>query len=987
MLSSRTSALAIAAVLMTGPAFAQDSDAGNGAAQAVAPELLEEVIVTGSRLARSPRAASVPIAAVTAENFKLAGALNAEDLLNTMPQFVPATTAASNSLASATGTGAATLDLRGLGSTRNLVLVNGRRFVFFDSTQVTNINAIPSALIERTEVVTGGASAVYGSDAIAGVVNFILRDDFEGLEARAQGNLNSRGDGFAGDVTVTAGGNFANDRGNAVISVNYFNRDPIDVSAREFSTSVIGDVAVPGEAQRILGVGGSSFVPNGRFAGIPFSADALAARPGLADALAAAGLSGLGGDGFIPGDDGMSVSPFARPDDLFNYAQDNFLQVPQERWSINAMAHYDLTENVTGYMEGHFSNNQTEVRFASSFINATMPFEVNNPFLSPEMQNVLSIVDSFETGAAGNDGLVNLNPNRRMIEAGPRRNIDNRDAWRVVVGLRGDLPDMSDSFMRNVAFDVYYSFARTENTQTQIGNISLSAFREGVLSGSGGPNGAPLVNPFGPNISQAALDVIAVDSVNVDVTQLQVAAASMTADAFELPAGMVRTSFGAEWRSSSVNFNPDRLLEIGDVAGFNPITATNGSIEVWELFAEVRVPIVTDAAFAESLELNGAVRFSDYDLDNVGSVLTYLGGVDWRVNSQFAFGGQFQRAIRAPNVGEAFGGQRQFPVNATDPCALATAATNTTIRDLCIASGVPAGLVGDPSVRPNPEIPGLFGGNPDLQEETSDTITFGAILTPDFAPRLRISLDYFDITVKDAIAPFAGGVNNILDLCFVQIQDINSPACQAVGRNPANGVIQSPFLVNAANANIGRIKTSGLDLQVNYSLDADWGLFGNSSVFDFSVNGTWVNTFKQTPIADLPERVDDCLGLFGPTCGEPKAELRTTSRVTWNTGKLSLSARHRWIDGTQLDRVQLPIRRGDAPPAAIPAVTSFSSEHYVDLSFTYEMSEMVSMWGGINNVFDNGPPILGANQRRANTFPDTFDAFGTQFFLGTSFSF
>ncbi|GAK32723.1 TonB-dependent receptor [Iodidimonas nitroreducens] len=985
MLKTSASALAIAIVSATG--------SGTVYAQTQANEttgeetVIEEIVVTGSRLARSARSASVPIAAVTEQNYKLAGALNAEDLLNTMPQFVPATTAASNSLASATGTGAATLDLRGLGATRNLVLVNGRRFVFFDGSQVTNINAIPTALIERTEVVTGGSSAVYGSDAIAGVVNFILRDDFEGIEARAQGNLNSRGDGFTNDITLTAGGNFADGRGNAVISVNYFKRDPILTDERSFSDGVLGDVTIPGQAQRELGVGGSSFVPNGRFSGLPFTDAALAARPGLAEALAAANLSGLGADGFIPGNQGQSVRPFARPDDLFDYSADNFLQVPQERWSINSMAHYDLNDHATGYLEGHFSNNRTTVGFASSFINASMPFEVDNPFLSPELRNVLSIVDSFEAGAAANDGLVALNPNRRLSEVGPRRNEDNRDAWRVVVGLRGDLPDLGDSVLKNIDYDLYYSFARTENTQTQIGNVSLSAFREGVLSGSGGPDGAPIVNPFGPNINQAGIDFIAVDSVNIDVTELQVASANLTADLFELPAGVVRTSFGAEWRSSSVNFNPDRLLEIGDVAGFNPITATAGSIEVWELFAEARIPILRDAPLIESLDLNSAVRYSDYDLDNVGAVWTYLGGVDWRVNGQIAFGGQFQRAIRAPNVGEAFGGQRQFPVNATDPCATAAAATDAALRDLCIASGVPANLVGNAAVRPNPEIPGLFGGNPDLEEERSDTITFGAILTPDFAPGLRISLDYFDIEVKDAISPFAGGVNNILDLCFNQIRDINSPACQAIARNPENGIIQSPFLVNAANANIGRLETSGVDLQVTYSLAANWGLFGHDSSFDVSLNGTWTDSFKQTPIADLPDNVDDCLGLFGPTCGEPKAEFRTTSRVTWTSGKIGLSARHRWIDGTGLDVVNLPLRRGEAAPAVLPAVTRFGSEHYLDLSFTYDLSERINLWGGANNVLDNGPPLLGANQRRANTFPDTFDAFGTQFFLGASVAF
>ncbi|MET4133631.1 iron complex outermembrane receptor protein [Porphyrobacter sp. MBR-155] len=972
-----SSTIALAVAFAAQPAMAQD--AGEQAAE----ESTNVIMVTGSRIGRERQSASVPIVSVQAQDLQLAGTINSEDLLNTLPQFVPATTSGSNSLASATGTGAATLDLRGLGASRNLVLVNGRRYVFFDATQVTNINAIPAALIERVEVVTGGASAVYGSDAIAGVVNYILRDDFEGVEARGQYNLDSRGDGGIVDVTLTAGTNFGGDRGNITVSANYADRKAIGTEDRAFSRQVLTDIAVNGVDQ--LGPGGSSFVPNGRFSGLPSTTAAIAAIPGLAAAYAAAGLTGIGANGFIPDDSGLNVRPYIGPNaaganDAFNFLENNFLRFPQERWGVTALAHYDLTDGVTAFVEGAFTNNKTVLGFASSFINASMPIEVNNPFIGAPLANVLQVIDQNQTGAAANDGLVNLTINRRLQEVGPRRNFDDRDAWRVLGGLRGEIAGGENAFS-DLRWEAYYSYARSKNTQLQMGNVSLSKFREGILSGPGGA--APLVNPFGPNISQAGIDFISVESTNIDITDLHVVAGNLSGTLFSLPAGPVGFSVGGEYRSSSANFRPDALLAAGDIAGFNPITATKGSIDVWELFGEVRVPLLTDVAFARELAVNAAFRYSDYDLEQVGGVWTYQGGLDWQVSSDLAFGGQYQRAIRAPNVGEAFGGNRTFPVAATDPCARAAAATDTILRDLCIANGVPAALVGNAAVQPNDQIPGVLGGNANLREEKSDTYTFGVIVTPSFIPRLRLSIDYYDISLKGAISPLAGGVNSILDLCFNQIRNPDSVACQAVSRNPTSGIIDTQFPVFALNENIGRLETSGIDVQVNYRIET-----GGGSRLDLNVAGGWVDEFTITPVQDLADNQNFCIGLFGPTCGEPKFEFKTTSRATWSTDRLSLSVRHRWIDAVTVEDLQLANRRGGTSPApSTVAVQRITAQNYVDLSFTYDLNEAINLWGGVNNVLDNGPPLLGTRQERNNTWPDTYDAIGTEFFVGVSAKF
>jgi outer membrane receptor protein involved in Fe transport len=391
---------------------------------------IEEIVITGSRIRTGRQAPSIPIDTVTADDLKLSGFQNVEEVLNNMPQFVPSRTASTNSTADPNATGAATLDLRGLGGQRSLVLVNGRRYMFFDGSQRTDINNIPSSLVERVEVVTGGASAVYGSDAVGGVVNFILKDDFEGVELRSQFNQTSEGDGNVTDISLTVGGNFADDKGNAVVVFNYLDRDPIMTTDRAFSSSVLRDVT-DANGNRVLGAGGSTFIPNGRFLGVPSSDEDIAAIPGLDDALDAAGLSDLDTNGFIMDDAGTGQRPFVLPDDFYNYTLDNFLRIPQERYNLTMLADYDVSENATIFFEGAYSHNQTTTGFAPAFINESLPIEVNNPYIGQELRDVFALLDADGTAGPADDGLVNLTVRRRLVEVGPRRNEDTRNAFRA----------------------------------------------------------------------------------------------------------------------------------------------------------------------------------------------------------------------------------------------------------------------------------------------------------------------------------------------------------------------------------------------------------------------------------------------------------------------------------------------------------------------------------------------------------------------------
>ena len=1009
------------------PAYAESENADSE------EDVIESIVVTGSRIKRTGLEGSTPVTVVSALDIQLSGVSTIEDMLNSLPQFVPSAEGTSRS--NDPGTGQALLDLRGFGPTRNLVLVNGRRYTISDTLQRTDINTIPAALVARTEIVTGGSSAVYGSDAITGVVNFIMRDDFEGIEMGWLTRLDSRDGTPTHDFNVTMGSNLADGKGNVVLSVNYLKRDPLLQGSRDFSRFAQND-STDGNGNPILVNGGSGFVPNSRLTGIPSGAALdVRGREDLSAALTAAGLGQLGGIGFLPDDSGMNARPFVVPDDLFNFAPDNFLQVPLERWSVSAFSHYDFHEKATGYMEASFSSNRSVREQAPSPMNGNILLAVDNPFLSTQMQEVLRQLDLQEGRVIGRvalpdgtvidpgevcryggtdanvcdssqgllvtnvvngassltttpgDGLAVLSIARRLEEAGPRLLKDNRNAWRVALGMRGDIGDLSDTAFRNLSYDVYYSFARTENTSRTEGVPSRSGFQSILLPGSA-PDGGTLGNIFGPNLSEAAVQAFRIGATSITTSQLQVAAGSISGDLFDLPAGPLAASFGLEWRSATAGFTPDEFLGSGDVAGFGPQSSTSGNVNVKEFFGEVRVPLLKDLPFMQSLTANGAFRVSDYNIDNVGTVWTYLGGVDWRVSPDFALRGQFQRAIRAPSVGELFDDQTETAFGATDPCSLASAATDPKVNELCVQTGVPVSLVGNPSVQPNTQVTALVGGNPNLSAESSDTFTFGTIITPEAIPGLVITVDYFNIKLTGAIDQLAGGASNALNLCFNIIQDIDSAACQSVVRNPVNGEITTPFNMLLFNVNIGKLQTKGIDFSVRYTLDADFGLLSDSSSFNFSLNGTWLDEFNVTPVQELPDRVNFCAGAFGNSCGTPKPKVKLVSRLTWNTGPLVLSLRHRYIGPVADDKVLIPERLGiDGPSASDIVNPRFGAEHYIDLSFTYDVMEHVQLQGGVNNVFDNTPPITGGSASQANTFPSVYDVLGTEFFFGAKVRF
>jgi iron complex outermembrane receptor protein len=1016
----RTSELVLAslALIGTGPV-------GLAQEQSTTPEEGEVIVVTGSRIARDVTDASTPLAIISAEDIKLSGSPTVDKVLGDSPQFVQATNggATANQVPAGSAAGASYANLRGFGPTRSLTLVNGRRFAIFGPEQVTDLNTIPTALIERTEIVTGGSSAVYGSDAITGVINFITKKDFEGVQVGGQYGVDSSTSTPTYNADLTLGGNFAEGRGNAVVSLGYYKREgftraergdwaelPIAegcVTAASYSNSLVG-TANGSSAANCAGSGGkmgfifsgSGDIPNGRFVLSP----AQLANANVQTALTNAGLAGIGSNGFTFNDTGTTQRLTQRPADDFNLTQFNYLQVPQERWMLNAFTHYDFAPQASGYVEFHFSNNTVDQQLTQSNINGDFLLNVNNPYLDANMRALLVQLDAAETGprtlpqgsasytTTPNDGLAILTAGRRLVELPFRHNVDDHNVWRAALGMKGELGDVSDKFLRNLNYDVYYTFARSEDSSRQEGAASRSRYAAGLLSVGGA---APVLDIFGQNISQAGIDAVSIASTNVTNAEQKVIAATIGGEAFDLPAGAVDFSVGVEWRSAEAQYIPDQYLRSGDVIGFNPGLPTGGKVTSKDYFAELRIPVLADIPAVKDLSVNGAFRSSDYDLDGVGRVSTYLYGLDWRLNSSVGFRGQFQRAIRAPNIADLYGGLQLNFNTLTDPCSSRNTATRTAaVAALCIATGVPSGSEFTAGVQPDNIIPTRSGGNAALQEESSDTRTVGVVFTPSFVDSLQVTIDYFDISLDGAIAQLGGGAQNTLNLCYFTVQDANSDFCQAVHRNPASGAITVPYSLDVLQANIGALETSGIDLNVHYGFDLGFG-FGGASHFDIGSAWTHTDEFTVTPMQATPLNKNRCVGAYGSTCGEPIPQNKGVTRITWTSGDLGVSLRHRFIDSVTTDRYLLALRNAqaadnqagiDAAKAAYPTYTNpkLPSKNYFDLSVTYDLGDKAEIYAGVNNVFDADPPIVAGFGGYGNTFPATYDYAGMSFFLGVN---
>jgi len=959
MFNRKTKASLLASSVIFGSLIATPAVAQDDPTMEPASAEPDRIVVTGSRIARQNVDTAAPVAVVDSEEFQLTGTVNVENVINTLPQVVPGTTSFSNN----PGNGTASLNLRGLGATRTLLLVNGRRWMFYDANQITDLNTIPQFLLESVDVVTGGASAVYGSDALAGVVNFRLRD-LDGAELGGQYSITDRGDGDRYQVHGAIGTDFADGRGNVTVYGEYYDRQDIFQGDRTFSNFALGGSPLQQLGSSLPPETRLTYQGDGDVTGTSFEAN---------NNLAIFGSPG-------------SLRAYETPRDLYNYAPVNYLQLPQERYMLGGYGSFEVAEALQLYTEVSYVNNRVDSELAPTpiLVNTTLDIDslVANGFIDAATEAEFRQLDASETGADLNDGTVAVQVRRRLQEAGGRRNLDERNAFRIVAGARGDIT----SFL---SYDTYYMYSRTRNANIQQGNASVSRFTA-AINGTADTQ----INIFGRDtLTPDMVDQFRIQAQNGDISDLQVVSGVLSGTFGDFALGAAEPigfAVGTEYREVNARFIPDEFLASGDVAGFNAGQPTEGGYNVQEVFGELNIPFETENGMR--IELSGAARYSDYSIDLVGGVWTYAGGVEFSPIDDITFRGQYQRAVRAPNVNELFQGTAIGFPGANDPCAgdggAGNAATPTgALLALCLANGVPAGNIGNnPVLQPDGQIAALFGGNANLSEETSDSYTFGVVLQPTAIPGFTLTADYFNITVDDAITTIS--LQQALDICFNDVQDLSAVQCETfLGTRDAQGAFSRANPPALGGANIASLEVSGIDLQLAYGMDLGFSLLGNgASDLNLSLLATWTETANTSPDQSDPTNIDTCAGEFGLTCGEPTPSFKWTGRASYVDGPLTFSSRWRHLSAVDDD-------------AGGNFVDRIGAYDLIDLTLSYDFMETVTFTVGVNNLFDTLPttPVFDANgvvtndtntlllgdfnnAEQSNTYPSTYDVLGRDFF-------
>lgn len=993
-----SAATLLVSMAMTSTALAQEQE------QEAADEI-EQIIVTGSRLGISPTEAVAPVQIIGADDIDISGATNIQELLLENPAFGTPALSRTNSAFLTSGTGVATVDLRDLGSDRTLVLINGRRVVSgLPGSSIVDLNMIPSQFVERVDILTGGASSLYGSDAISGVVNFIYKDDFEGVEAGVQYGLTDHWDDKTFQADLTMGGNFDDDRGNIMVHLGYTDQTGVLSSQRE-NTQVddfslfrfTGDPADFGvESEPFF----SSGPPQGRFdvAGTGGSGDDFTydANGVLRPCFSTNG-------GIAPDTCGAFAGQEIGPDG-FNRQAFRTLAVPVERYLFAARGHYDLTENVTVFMEGTYSSTSSSRQIEPFFFSSEdvypdsggrVPIETDiggvlfvNPIVPDEI-----VAASTDTDG---DGLRDIGFIRRIVEFGPRQGGTSRDTYRFVVGLNGTV--MEDRFN----WDLSYNYGTTKENQFSTGQPNVVSFREafkGVLDVNDEDNdgqtddvvcadptareqGCIPVNIFGVNsITEEALGYLeAGQSFQTNINQY-VVNGNINGDLFELPGGAVAAAAGFEYRKETSVEELDALTNAGLNAG-NALPDTSGEFDVIEGYFEARVPLLSDLPMAEILAVGGAVRVADYS--TVGTVTSWNINAEWAPIEDIRFRATYAESVRAPNVGELFTGPSQtFPPGLSDPCEGVMASGGGTLGDVCRASaGVLDNIANNGGVftLTQPDTQGISGfnsGNPDLGEEKSESITIGAVITPTSIEALSgftFTIDYFDIKVEDAITQPPRQF--ILDQCY----NFNvTEFCDLITRRPTSTAVNSAGSIEFVDAqlfNSGGLQVEGIDVTATYSTDVDF-LGSFSGALDAKISYTHLFEGYSIPVPGA-ER-DPFAGEIGT------ADNKFTSNLRYTVDDLRLNLTGTYIGKSAEDDQFLAAF--DLEPNDI----TVGAEFYLDLNVNYTLTENVDVYVGVDNVLGNDAPAIlsgtSFNITGHDTAADVYNDLGRKLYAGARFRF
>jgi len=944
-------------------AHAQDVEADDEQA------VQETVIVTGTRITNPNLAQASQIQVIGVEEINLRQVNSVEELVRDLPGIVPSIGPGVNNGQN----GAQQVNLRGIGANRNLVLLNGRRIVPFGLAATTDTNNIPAGLIERVDIVTGGASTVYGADAVSGVVNFVTKQDFEGVEFQGSYRTTEEGDGEVWRGEVLLGANFDDGRGNAVFSVGYQDADPILQGDRSFSEFVIDS----GDGSQGGSINSAPLVIT--------TGDAINGTVVTNDQLNPA--TGLFEDMVVP----------------FNFAPLNLLQTPVERFNLYGAATYEISPLIEVFGESFFTNSTVEQNLApSAAFNTNVDIPLSNPFLADATRdqlcelNGISAADCLaadgvtDPNAAGFQS-INANIRRRFVEVGPRRQVFESDVFNFSGGLRGELYgwgwELSGQYGESTQVTTTSGFGLAANLQQALFAVDETT----CVDPSGGCTPINIFGDIGTLTPEsfAFLDATAATTVNSSLGGAQLTVTGDLGETFKSPFAneQIGIATGLEYRRFSANSSGDFLSQqqgaLLGAGGADP--SISGSFDVFEGYLEVIAPVLSDLPYVKDLTLEGGVRVADYSTS--GTNASWKIGGSYEPIEGYKFRSVFQRAVRSANIGELFSPVQGGLGNlATDPCAGAIDPASQ-LAAICIQQGAPAALIGQIGQPAASQVSITFGGNPDLQVEEADTFTAGFVITPPQVPNLIFTLDYFNIHVADAISNPAE--QDIIDDCF----GAGNPgltfnaACAGITRNTLDGSLNVDASVIGGIplplSNVGDINTDGIDLSVSYAHDLD--TYGDLA-YTFNTTYTFGNSFQATPTA-----VDrDCAGFFSTNCGNLQAEVQFTQRLSYNYKNYTVSARHRFISSTNIE--PLAEFGTDGTPNFLPEFTSIGNENYVDLSLQGRFFDTTVLSLTIDNLFDNDPPEVGSDVgttafNTGNTFPTVFDARGRTYTFGVNVRF
>jgi outer membrane receptor protein involved in Fe transport len=950
-------------------AMAQDTD-----------DALEEITVTGTRIARQDYSSASPISTVEAELFSNTGAPTIETVLNTLPQFVPSITSTSNNPSNG---GQANVALRGLEAKRTLVLLDGRRIVPSNPTGVVDLNLIPASIIESVEVITGGASAVYGSDAIAGVVNIKTRQ-FVGLEVTGGYGETGESDGQRTSLGITGGLESSDGRGYAWGSFNWADRDGVLQGDREFS-----NVAVDWDGDSFEPLG-SSTIRQGRWDALTSNLPSQAALdtyfasvPGYVPGDAAPGHNyGFNPDGSFfdvkpvinfTGDANEPLQPVNPASYTYNYAPPNYLELPLERKSFFGRAGFEISDNTEAYAQAMWADYSADQALAST--------PATGIYVSPTNPNLGAAEQALL--ASRPDPTAPFRYRKRMLESGPRTTIFSNEVVQFVGGLKGDLP-----FAPSWSWDAYGSWGSMEAVGSQLGNVSKSAFEELSLAADHGASlcGAP-INVVGINSIQPECAAYFTRSANnVESVKQTVAEAFTTGPMFQMPAGDAMAAVGFMYKDDDYKFLPDPVLTATsadpvtgstrvDISGFNAQQPVVGRTISREAYLEASFPLLGDMTAIQALDFTVGYRYADHSV--VGDMSSYKAEGTWDINDAFTIRGGYQRAVRAPNISELFRPATiNFPgVGLGDPCSndfndpegfVQGAQDDAGARALCVAQGIPDAAVDSFSFT-NTQFQGLSGGNPNLQEETADTLTIGAVFRGDgdgFFGGFSASVDWYQIEIEDTISAIDADVfvERCFDTRFNPTFDNSNQFCQLFERDLGTSTIVNALEVDT---NIAQNELNGIDLQIDWSQEVGPG----------EMRAKWISTYLLS-WKEAITSADPLVEFAGTASDDFDAlpEWKWTTTLGYAIGGFDADVRWRYID--------------EMTDTSFPDFT-LDAVNYFDVTAGYDFEGMIDglrIRGGVTNITDE-EPIVFPTYQQSNTDPATYVVLGQRWFVNLTYTF